>query len=617
MGGLIMDIDRLQRKDIDDAANDRITLAIDAISTMGSPYILDDVDGYKGSNWLLAGEKYVKYNIAEEDSLVFLYGPVRDLSEKNIICITVSFDYLLDEYVAPIVLDNISLIHDSVDFTITGLELNGEGHMDVNCSLFGIDNHVLNGIISGEGFGIGLNFKGNNSNAFVSIGNVKLVFEYDDDLQDEIDSIANRFIRGLCASVNDESISDDRNIYKSLKNLFHTKSIVNSLIPLFDVMDCVIDNFTQLAREDMLAIETQNIEGIIFDCVNYNGYPLKRCGSTNNILTNLAVSQISLNKEFTRFNNYTLEFDYYTSVNNRNGFYYGFDPGIASGNNLNASDDDYGVCVLVDIRKTLVETYYDGSTQLLYEHASNLLTAGTHNIRIVRRANQASIYVDDVLIYTHDNVQYNTLGLNKWQNSYNRISNVNITMDDNLDEYLFDIGDYYAQLTPQETNLSAGSTSSMSVTEDGELLISGYQTTVWHSHEFTQSNDYVLEMEVKKPTGSYVGKDFIIIIGEPSKHIKFNKAYYAEYLSYQLEENGADESVESSTTSTIFADYAKVRIIRKGNVWRCEFVSDGAVISSLEAAAPLDVPNKLGLCSFSGNNHSDELYVKNLRVTES
>ena len=214
-----MDIDRLQRKDIDDAANDRITLAIDAISTMESPYILDDVDGYKGSNWLLAGEKYVKYNIAEEDSLVFLYGPVRDLSEKNIICITVSFDYLLDEYVAPIVLDNISLIHDSVDFTITGLELNGEGHMDVNCSLFGIDNHVLNGIISGEGFGIGLNFKGNNSNASVSIGNVKLVFEYDDDLQDEINAVANRFIAGLSASRNDD-VSDDVNNYNAIMDLF-------------------------------------------------------------------------------------------------------------------------------------------------------------------------------------------------------------------------------------------------------------------------------------------------------------------------------------------------------------------------------------------------------------
>lgn len=214
-----MDIDRLQRKDIDDAANDRITLAIDAISTMESPYILDDVDGYKGSNWLLAGEKYVKYNIAEEDSLVFLYSPVRDLSEKNIICITVSFDYLLDEYVAPIVLDNISLIHDSVDFTITGLELNGEGHMDVNCSLFGIDNHVLNGIISGEGFGIGLNFKGNNSNASVSIGNVKLVFEYDDDLQDEINAVANRFIAGLSASRNDD-VSDDVNTYKAIMDLF-------------------------------------------------------------------------------------------------------------------------------------------------------------------------------------------------------------------------------------------------------------------------------------------------------------------------------------------------------------------------------------------------------------
>lgn len=612
-----MEIDRLQRRDIDDVSNNMITLNIDEINTAESPYVHEDADSFSGNNWIHVEGAYVKYNLAEDDYLTFLYSPINVLSEKKLCKVIVSFDYSFTGSENLPILDNVSLVHDSIDHVITDLELDSTGHVDADCSLFNNSAEVLNDIICGQGFGIVLNFKGNNSNAFARIYNVKIIFGYDDGLQDEVDSVANRFIRGLCASVNDESISDDRNIYKSLKNLFHTKSIVNSLIPLFDVMDCVIDNFTQLAREDMLAIETQNIEGIIFDCVNYNGYPSKRCGSTNNILTNLAVSQISLNKEFTRFNNYTLEFDYYTSVNNRNGFYYGFDPGIASGNNLNASDDDYGVCVLVDIRNTIVETYYDGSTQLLYEHASNLLTAGTHNIRIVRRANQASIYVDDVLIYTHDNVQYNTLGLNKWQNSYNRISNVNITMDDNLDEYLFDIGDYYAQLTPQETNLSAGSTSSMSVTEDGELLISGYQTTVWHSHEFTQSNDYVLEMEVKKPTGSYVGKDFIIIIGEPSKHIKFNKAYYAEYLSYQLEENGADESVESSTTSTLFADYAKVRIIRKGNVWRCEFVSDGAVISSFEAAAPLDVPNKLGFCSFSWNNHSDELYVKNLRVTES
>lgn len=408
MGGLIMDIDRLQRKDIDDAANDRITLAIDAISTMESPYILDDVDGYKGSNWLLAGEKYVKYNIAEEDSLVFLYGPVRDLSEKNIICITVSFDYLLDEYVAPIVLDNISLIHDSVDFTITGLELNGEGHMDVNCSLFGIDNHVLNGIISGEGFGIGLNFKGNNSNASVSIGNVKLVFEYDDDLQDEIDSIANRFIRGLYASKEDASIIDDRNIYKALNNV------------LISSLDCINQNF-----------ELLNALEIIFDPSNYyahNDYAFQplRLILEGNSLKNTSVSRASMNKEFTSLTHYTLTFDYYTSTGNRNAIFFGFDPSIPDRAMLNTSTENSGLAITQDIRTTLIGSWHDGNGELLYTHASNLFTAGTHSIKIIRNINTVSIHVDDVFLYTHNNCKYNTLGLWKWGGGYNSISNMDL-----------------------------------------------------------------------------------------------------------------------------------------------------------------------------------------------
>lgn len=190
---------------------------------------------------------------------------------------------------------------------------------------------------------------------------------------------------------------------------------------LYDVMDCINVNFNNL--DNIYLLDT------VFNISNYNGLPSKNSSVANDILRNNAVSGISLNKEFTPSTKYTLEFDYYTSVSNRNGFYFGADPSLENGVSINNSDD--GLQVLVDIGNTLVQTFNGTSSPTnVYTHTSNLFTSGTHHIRIVRNNTNVTFYIDNVELYTYTNVKYNTIGLNKWSDGYNTISNIEIKIGD-------------------------------------------------------------------------------------------------------------------------------------------------------------------------------------------
>lgn len=183
---------------------------------------------------------------------------------------------------------------------------------------------------------------------------------------------------------------------------------------LFDMLDCINTNFDNLT---------------FFGIDNYNGYKNKKCSVANDVLTNTSVSSISLNIEFTSSTRYRLEFDYYTNVSNRNGFYFGADPSLKDGSSMFNSNG--GLHIVVDIGNTLVETMTGGSSAItLYTHTSNLLTEGTHHIRIVRNGTNATFYIDDVELYTYTNVKYNTIGLDKWGYGYNTISNIKMATGD-------------------------------------------------------------------------------------------------------------------------------------------------------------------------------------------
>ena len=178
-------------------------------------------------------------------------------------------------------------------------------------------------------------------------------------------------------------------------------------------MDCINVNFDNL--DNIYLLDT------VFNISNYNGLPFKNSSVVNDILRNNAVSGISLNKEFTPSTKYILEFDYYTSASNCNGFYFGADPSLEDGVSINNSDT--GLHIVVDISNTYVETFNGTSFPTnVYTHTSNLFTSGTHHIRIVRNNTNVTFYIDDVELYTYTNAKYNTIGLNKWGGGYNTIS---------------------------------------------------------------------------------------------------------------------------------------------------------------------------------------------------
>lgn len=181
---------------------------------------------------------------------------------------------------------------------------------------------------------------------------------------------------------------------------------------------------------------------IITNPNQYSGHPSKNLtlltnslgpllDNTSQILDDIIHSHPILHREFTKKTNYTLTFSFQTSVNNRTGFSYGFEPDLASGSDLNTSASGaYGLNIVTDSGNTYIETFDNGSTIRLYTDTSNLFTAGgTHIISIHREGMTAKIYIDKELIYTHDNVKYNTIGLNKWGGGYNRISNVQISIN--------------------------------------------------------------------------------------------------------------------------------------------------------------------------------------------
>ena len=170
---------------------------------------------------------------------------------------------------------------------------------------------------------------------------------------------------------------------------------------------------------------------IITNPDQYSGRPSKNLTLMSGpLLRNTGISQPVLHREFTKKTNYTLTFTFQTSVDNRTGFSYGFEPDLASGSNLDTSSGAYGLDIKTDIGNTYIETFDNGSIIRLYTHTSNLFTTGSaHRVNILRNGMTAKIFIDQQLIYTHDNVKYNTIGLNKWGGGYNQISNVQISID--------------------------------------------------------------------------------------------------------------------------------------------------------------------------------------------
>lgn len=204
---IMMDLEQTQRKDIDDIANDKISLAIDDYNTLTSPLEVDLLDYVAdGYNWVIANEQYIKYNLVENDKLVFSINMISELLHKNITNIKVEFDIVDGNN--DFIFNGINLIHDDVTKNKTFNVFLNDDSFSFDCDLFDYDD--LDFIVNGKGFQLELLFNGNKVNSSLVLENVKMVFNFTDKLQGEKDTIYNRIetdIDGLLDAKQDKLVN--------------------------------------------------------------------------------------------------------------------------------------------------------------------------------------------------------------------------------------------------------------------------------------------------------------------------------------------------------------------------------------------------------------------------
>ena len=221
----MMNIDQSQRRDIDNIQNDKISLTIDDYNTLSSPLYFNllnyVVDGY---NWIVNNNRFIKYNLVENDKLVFHIDKVNELLEKNIINIKIEFDIVNGNN--NFIFDGINLIHDDVIKSKFFNVFMNRNHFSFNCKLFDYDN--LDFISNGKGFNVELLFNGNKSNSALVLENINIVFEFTDKLQNEKDAIYNRIENDIVGIEND--IVGIENDIVSIEN--NIVSIENNIVDL-------------------------------------------------------------------------------------------------------------------------------------------------------------------------------------------------------------------------------------------------------------------------------------------------------------------------------------------------------------------------------------------------
>lgn len=141
--------------------------------------------------------------------------------------------------------------------------------------------------------------------------------------------------------------------------------------------------------------------------------------SSNSIQAN-AVSSHILNKEFLESKYYTLTFEFNTA-SSRNGLYLFGDM---------ECNRKFGI--VTDVGNTFVEQYdINGNATRLYDGTKNHFTNGWHDIKVIRKGATATLYIDDELYYTFNNIGSctNILGLWKWSMNSVTIRNVDVSLD--------------------------------------------------------------------------------------------------------------------------------------------------------------------------------------------
>ena len=229
----MMDIDQSQRRDIDDIQNNKVSLTIDNYNLLSSPFSKDlydyMVDGY---NWIKSDNKIFKYNLVENDKLVFHIDKIDELFEKIITNIKISFE--IENGNNNFIFNGVNLVHDDIIKSKTFNEFINKRKMIFDCGTFNYSD--LDFIVNDKGFDIELLFNGNKSNSMLALKNVKIIFTFYEKLQDEIDTVNNRVSNNFDFFVEDEDLIVSFNGVKREAEIpvehINIKDIANLIYPV-------------------------------------------------------------------------------------------------------------------------------------------------------------------------------------------------------------------------------------------------------------------------------------------------------------------------------------------------------------------------------------------------
>ena len=144
---------------------------------------------------------------------------------------------------------------------------------------------------------------------------------------------------------------------------------------------------------------------------------------------------------------------------------------------------------------------------------------------------------------------------------------------------------------------------SLSVTENNELYVTngGDYNKPYHTKTFTNNDTYTIQFDIKQPSGTYVGKRFGILIGDPSNVLEIS---FRDYFVYVY----LDGDIIGQISAIAISDYKTIRIHRNLNDWIFDY-NNGE--KTLTFRTSNDIPNKI---SYYGFGADEELYVKNVKL---
>lgn len=168
-----------------------------------------------------------------------------------------------------------------------------------------------------------------------------------------------------------------------------------------------------------------------------------------------------------------------------------------------------------------------------------------------------------------------------------------------LDNYLLHLNSYY---------FTAGDSSSLSIINDYELLLTtSGSSEPWHELPFTYSNHYGIELCVKKPNGTYIGKDFSLKIGTPEHAFIISFQYYNIHF---IEQYNGEELVHEYADAKSVQDYTHISIMRHDNEWTVNY-NFGEIVKTVTTIVD-GIENKFGFDNFNYST-TGQLYIANFK----